>query len=188
MKKSALEIKETSATLFESLKVVASGKNDGKTSRSQDISILIVDDEPAMTRMMSSMLNNTGSYKCEIANSGEEALELFQTTQPDYVILDLFLPDMNGMEIFRALRHLDPSVKVIIMSGYSGLNQLEITSQGVVSIIDKPFSVSRLVNLIEGLRNQETAVMRHLQDSDEQLNSGDIEVKYASLPLQYKIC
>jgi len=86
-------------------------------------------------------------YSVLIAKSGQEAVALFQKNSEiiDLVILDVIMPDMGGEETFNQMKKIDPSVSVILSSGYSldGL-ATKIMDRGCKAFIQKPFTINAL--------------------------------------------
>ncbi len=108
--------------------------------------ILLVDDEEAILKVTGEGLRALG-YRVITARSGTEAVDLYKTNRDavDLVILDMIMPGMGGKETFSRLREVDPSVKVILSSGYSIDGQARsIMEQGCRAFIQKPFHLADL--------------------------------------------
>jgi len=78
--------------------------------------ILIVDDEVEICKVLQSFLRDRG-YEAEYATSGEEALALAEKERPDLVLLDIRMPGMDGVQLLRRFKEMDPEVKVIMITG-----------------------------------------------------------------------
>jgi len=90
----------------------------GQTSEhSTDNTILCIDDEPVGLRVRKLLLESQG-YKVLTATSGREGLELFASNPVSAVVLDYAMPEMNGEQVAIALKHLKPSVKILLFSAY----------------------------------------------------------------------
>ena len=76
--------------------------------------VLIVDDDPDILRLVSYNLSHAG-YEVQTATTGRKALELIQQHPPDLIVLDLMLPDVDGMEVCRSLRQQAPSRRIPIV-------------------------------------------------------------------------
>ncbi|MBM9603148.1 response regulator [Desulfopila inferna] len=84
--------------------------------------ILLVDDEENIRFIYEEELKEEG-YEIISAANGMEALELFKEEKPDLVVLDIQMPGLNGIEVLRRMKTLDPSVPVILSSAYPEFKQ-----------------------------------------------------------------
>jgi DNA-binding NtrC family response regulator len=112
--------------------------------------ILLVDDEPAMQRYIKTLLEVEG-HQVETASTGEQALELLQKgTQPNLVLLDLLMPGIDGLEALAAMRKLQPSVKVVMLSCVDETKKVvQAMRLGAVDYITKPFQKGELDAVID---------------------------------------
>ena len=109
--------------------------------------ILIVDDEKNIVSSLTSILSDEG-YEVSIAGDGVEALELIQKDPPDLVILDIWLPGMDGIEVLKTLKSYNLGVEVLIMSGHGTIDTaIKATKLGAQDFIEKPFPSIALLNL-----------------------------------------
>ncbi|MCX7935179.1 MAG: response regulator, partial [Planctomycetota bacterium] len=103
--------------------------------------ILVIDDEEVCRNMLSALLDELG-YRVTVCGSGREAIELYRQRwqETNLVILDLIMPEMNGRQVFAALRQINPQAKVIITSAHSlnGVAQA-ILDACALAFISKPF-------------------------------------------------
>ena len=83
-------------------------------------SILLIDDEKILLEAVSDDLKETG-YKVTTAVSGEEGLRSFKIHQHDLVIIDLKMEDMDGLEVSRQIRELNPETPIMILTGYGSM-------------------------------------------------------------------
>ncbi|GAB5045860.1 response regulator [Thermodesulfovibrio sp. TK110] len=79
--------------------------------------ILVVDDEKNILMLYKAELEEEG-YDVITANSGREALELFESEKPDMVTLDIMMPDIDGIQVLRQLKQKNPGVPVIMLTAY----------------------------------------------------------------------
>jgi PAS domain S-box-containing protein len=109
--------------------------------------VLVVDDEASVRRVASEVLSRAG-FQVTLAAEGEEALEIVRarTATFDAVLLDMTMPRLSGVETFRVLRELCPSLRVVLTSGYSEEDAAErFDSDGLAGFIQKPFLPQALV-------------------------------------------
>jgi CheY-like chemotaxis protein len=111
--------------------------------------VLVVDDEPEVRKLARRMLE---AAKIECADSdGAEALRLLQSEQFDVVLLDLFMPEVDGMEILQELHGKSSSVKIVAMSGGSSraIDLLPLAQKlGAKELLRKPFDHATLLGAI----------------------------------------
>ena len=102
--------------------------------------ILIVDDEKNIASSLKGILSDEG-YDVSMTGDGMEALELIQKDPPDLVLLDIWLPGMDGIEVLKTLKTYSPGVEVLIMSGHGTIDTaVKATKLGAQDFIEKPFS------------------------------------------------
>ena len=108
--------------------------------------ILIVDDEDQVLNACGAMLNQLG-YNTILANNGKEAVEIFQKENADIdlIILDMIMPEMDGLTAYEHFKEINANVKVILASGYSITDNVkEIVATGFAEFIQKPFTLSQV--------------------------------------------
>lgn len=113
--------------------------------------ILVVDDEPTILRLFRSILTKYG-YHVITASSGVEALKIRQTARApiQLAVLDIIMPEMNGIELLNRLIRLDPEMSFILMSGYTSNEIMEWigTDASKQSIMWKPFAAEVLLRSV----------------------------------------
>jgi DNA-binding response OmpR family regulator len=115
--------------------------------------ILYADDDLELTRLVADCLLDEG-YDLIIANDGEEGLEKLITEQPDLVILDVMMPQLNGWEIVRYMREKDEykDIPVLMLTGIGpALNEMTAPLYGANDHLDKPFEIDDLVSKVASL-------------------------------------
>ncbi len=102
-------------------------------------SVLIIDDEPSLLESLGYLLSEA-KYKTILASDGEQGIQELKKEQPDIVLVDLKLPDLNGIEFTRKARELGSVATIVLMSAYgSSANALEAIKAGASDFIAKPF-------------------------------------------------
>jgi len=112
--------------------------------------ILVIDDEPEIAEFASTILAEEG-YKVIVARDGFEALKIFQEIhrQIGLVILDFFLPVMDGDAVFEELKTLNPRVNVVLSSGFAEQNKIgAMLAQGLRGFIPKPYTREKLLEQV----------------------------------------
>lgn len=110
--------------------------------------VLVVDDEPGILRVLSIQLRLHG-YDAVTTLSGTEAVELVRTREPDIVLLDILLPDMNGFEVLEKVRGFS-QVPVIVFSASQSAVALA-PMVGATASISKPFNPDQLLGKIKSV-------------------------------------
>ena len=101
--------------------------------------ILVVDDEPSIRIVLSAHIRKLGHF-VQCANSGKQALEQIKTFQPDLIITDLRMPNMDGMELFGRCRENYPDIPVVILTAHGTVNlAVEAMKSGAYDFLSKPF-------------------------------------------------
>jgi CheY-like chemotaxis protein len=120
------------------------GKLDEKTS------ILIVDDDVSMCETLSDALEEK-RYRVVIAEDGPKAIEEVRSQRFDLVLVDIAMPDMNGVETLRRIRAIDPQITAMIMTGYKGLDAFvpEDLEAKVEGTLYKPLDIDVIVEMLE---------------------------------------
>src|SRR5689334_611430 len=100
--------------------------------------LLLVDDEPANLRLLRALLA-AGGYELTQAADGMSALNAFETDRPDLVLLDLRLPDIDGLEVLRRMRAIDSHVPVVMVTAHSDReHRLRAVEAGADEFLEKP--------------------------------------------------
>lgn len=111
--------------------------------------ILIVDDESELRAHLKTILEDNGFDVCE-SGSGGEMKKFLENNSPDVILLDLRLPDCDGLEILPSIRRLRPESEIIVMTGYATLESaVKATKLGAYDYIQKPLDSKRLIRSIE---------------------------------------
>jgi two-component system phosphate regulon response regulator PhoB len=134
--------------------------------------VLIVDDDPDILKLVSYNLSHAG-YEVQTATTGRKALELIQQHPPDLIVLDLMLPDVDGMEVCRSLRQQAPSRRIpIVMLTARGeeIDRVVGFELGADDYVAKPFSPRELVLRVKSI------LRRVGKDRTDMIHAGRIQV------------
>jgi len=120
--------------------------------------VLIVDDEQSLARSAKAFLADHG-YEAEVAVTGEQALDLLATLQPDVVFADVRLPGMSGLDLLRRIRAFDPVIPVIMLTAYGSIEgAVEAVKLGAFDYVKKPVDLEELKLLAD--RARETRLLK----------------------------
>ncbi len=111
--------------------------------------ILCVDDEPVILDSFRKILVLEG-YSVDTVEDGREALKLLQTHHYDFVFTDLKMPNMDGVEVTKSVKHLRPDIDVIIITGYASVETaVETMKFGAMDYVQKPFTEDELIAFVK---------------------------------------
>ena len=111
--------------------------------------ILVIDDEPILRDSLEVALKTSG-YDVLTARTGEEGLERFQKENPDLVLLDHWLPGINGDEVLHRIKEEDPEIPIIIMTAQGSIEMaVNLMKMGAFDFLVKPFELDQVEDLIK---------------------------------------
>ncbi len=106
--------------------------------------IVVVDDNPQIRDMLEDLLTEDG-YEVTVAENGAEGLEAVKKVKPHLILLDIDMPDMNGVETLKRIRELDTRVGVVMITGNNTMEMMEqCRSHGAYDYLTKPFDLEYL--------------------------------------------
>lgn len=115
------------------------------------IRVLLVDDEPALTNLVSRALRYE-DWEVQIARDGREAIAKFEEIGPDLLVLDIMLPDINGLQILQHVRETDSYTPTLFLTARdSVLDRVSGLTAGADDYLTKPFNLEELVARMRGL-------------------------------------
>jgi CheY-like chemotaxis protein/anti-sigma regulatory factor (Ser/Thr protein kinase) len=118
-------------------------------SNSTSPRILVVDDESSVRELLADILQSEG-YEVSLAESGREALALFDTGNYEAIFTDVGMPGMSGWELARAIRELDSNIPLAVVTGWGeAVGSVEQEEAKVDWVVTKPFSITRIVDIVE---------------------------------------
>ncbi len=132
--------------------------------------ILVVDDEPAILQSISGLLTDEG-FEVLIAANGYEALKIIEAESPDLVLLDIWMPGIDGIETLKAIKKDNPFIQVIIITGHGTIETaVKATKLGAFDFIEKPLSIDKVIVAINNALN-----FRRLEEENKYLRKKSIE-------------
>jgi DNA-binding NtrC family response regulator len=134
--------------------------------------ILIIDDEPIIQESLKSLLY-AENYEAIAVSKGREGLSVLTSSHFDLVLLDLKLPDMEGLEVLKMIKELDPNLLVIIITGYSSVETaVKAIKSGAYDYIKKPFKAD-VIKLIVRLALETQQLKRQVGNLQERISNVD---------------
>jgi two-component system response regulator AtoC len=140
--------------------------------------ILIVDDEETLCYFLKASLEEKG-YQASTAYTAAEGLDVMTRRQIDLVLLDLRLPDGDGLDVLDQIRRVDSNLPVIVLTGHAGIESaVRAMKLGAYDYLEKPINLEELsITAAKALESramrQEIRRLRHQQDGDHQFIVGD---------------
>ena len=126
---------------------------------SAEFRILVVDDDHWTARTIVDILKFKG-YQAEAAYSGTEALEILTRHQFDCVLTDIRMPELDGVQLFRAIKGMDAHLPVVFMTAYATDRVVEEgLEEGALGILTKPLDINLLLDLFSHLRKERSIVI-----------------------------
>ena len=133
-------------------------------------SILIVDDEPSILQSLSGLLSDEG-FAVITAATGYEALKIIDAESPDLVLLDIWMPGIDGIETLKEIKKVNPHIQVIIISGHGSIETaVKATKLGAFDLIEKPLSIDKIIVAINNALN-----FRRLEEENKYLRKKTLE-------------
>ena len=133
-------------------------------------SILIVDDEPSILQTLSGLLADEG-FEVTTAANGYEALKIIDAESPDLVLLDIWMPGIDGIETLKEIKKENPTIQVIIITGHGTIETaVNATKLGAYDLIEKPLSIDKVIVAINNALN-----FRRLEEENKYLRKKSLE-------------
>ena len=121
----------------------------------ESINVLVVDDVQVMRSLLISSLRSLNITNVQEAHNAQSALQIFAKGKIDIVFLDINMPDINGLELIKQLRSMNPSVFIIMVSGESSLDNVKQSiALGAKGFIVKPYTSGRIKAMIDKYKTE----------------------------------
>jgi YesN/AraC family two-component response regulator len=123
------------------------------TEETKKMTALVVEDEAVANELLSSTFKNFFN-EVSSAFNGKEALELYKQKKPDIVFVDIIMPEMDGIELARKIREINPQQMVVVISASNDIQKISETIEiGVNSFIQKPIDTKKIIELLQNVTN-----------------------------------
>ncbi len=109
--------------------------------------VLVVDDEILIRKLLTKTFQREG-WPVVAAESGEQALEILNTTRVKVVVSDIVMPEMDGFELMSNVKGVDPKIPVVLISGRAGRTREDVMAAGAADFIPKPFNNTEIISRI----------------------------------------
>jgi len=123
------------------------------------IKVLVVDDDRRMVKTICDILKIKG-HEALAAYTGEEAVAIIQSDDPDCVLMDIKMPGINGVDALKRIKELAPDLPVVLMSAYASEAQaVEAQKLGAYTVLDKPIDIEMVLSFLSLIRQEETILV-----------------------------
>lgn len=131
---------------------------------------MIIDDEPNILKSLGGLLSDEG-FEVITANNGYEGLKLIEDKSPDLVLLDIWMPGIDGIETLKEIKKHHPALQVIIITGHGNIETaVKATKLGAFDLIEKPLSIDKVIVDINNALN-----FRRLEEENRYLRKKTLE-------------
>jgi len=121
------------------------------TEQTKKLTAMVVEDEGVANELLSSTFKNFFSDVSSAFN-GKEAIEMFDRLKPDIIFVDIVMPEMDGIELSRKLREMNPNQIIIVISASNDIQKIsESIEIGVNSFIQKPIDTKKIIELLSNV-------------------------------------
>ena len=151
--------------------------------------VLVVDDEEDLLVMLQKVISRKCDAEVALATSGTAALDKIPSFQPDVVITDIMMPDLDGLELLGKITSSDPSITTIIMTGYGTIEMaVQAMKDGAYDFHQKPFDNEKIIGSVNRALER-THLLRENQKLQRQLSSSQPKTGFVgeSQPLRNTI-
>jgi CheY-like chemotaxis protein len=144
--------------------------NDGLT-------VLVADDNEDLLETFAMILKRRG-FSVETADNGAAAVDKYKRHRFDVALMDIVMPEMDGVEASRRIKEMQPDTAIILMTGYSDEEQLKVArDQGAHHIVHKPVKIEQLIEIImEAGSGPPILVIDDDADIDDSVDAADIVI------------
>jgi DNA-binding NtrC family response regulator len=139
----------------------------------EEIKVLLVDDEPHFVKLLAERLAGRG-FNVETAGGGTEAIDRAKEESYDAIVLDLLMPEMDGLETLKQLKEINPDLQVILLTGHGTIDKgVEAIKLGAMDFVEKPADFKELLEKIKKAKDKRMLLVskRHEEWVKEQMKS-----------------
>jgi DNA-binding NtrC family response regulator len=130
------------------------------------IKVLLVDDEEEFTSLLSERMKTRG-FDVDVTNSGIKALERIDEKVYDAIILDLYMPEMDGIETLKRLLKKNPDLQIIFLTGHATLEKgIEAVKLGAREFMEKPVDMDKLIEKVNDAKTKKDILSEEKSKKD----------------------
>lgn len=137
---------------------------------------MIVDDEISMLTTLQFIFEDN-SFDVTMVSSGPEALEKLKKSNYDVVLLDVYMPEMDGLQTLRQIKKVSPSTVVFMMTGYKDSSQVKkCIDEGAITVFYKPFSVNNILSIMKKITDRPVVLIVDDRIDDRSIMKNALEI------------
>jgi putative nucleotidyltransferase with HDIG domain len=157
--------------------------------------ILIVDDDPSIRSILSLILKENDAYKVLMAENGRQALDILKNNPVDAILSDIQMPEMNGLELLKEVKSHDPTLPVIMITGFPTIDvAIDSMKKGASDFITKPFKFDQVELILSRILHERELLLENVELKKALAQTKKIEVlnqklseKIKELTIMYSI-
>lgn len=121
----------------------------------EKLKVLVVDDDPIVRDTLYEMLTRFAKCEAETAQTGVEGLKKIQNTEYNVVFTDLTMPEMNGIDLIKEAKKVNPYLPIVVITGYGSIdNAVNAMKEGATDFITKPFSIENILEILNRVKTE----------------------------------
>ena len=150
-----------------------------KVRRKQKMKILVIEDDTTVRHLIVTTLDTHG-YEYLSAKNAEEGLDLASQEEPDVILLDLGLPDLDGIEVIKKIRSWSNMPIIVISARSEDADKIEALDAGADDYLTKPFSVDELLARLRVIQRRLAYLNEHSPQEEISFTNGDLHIDYGA--------
>ncbi|HHF52265.1 MAG TPA: sigma-54-dependent Fis family transcriptional regulator, partial [Candidatus Aminicenantes bacterium] len=125
--------------------------------------ILIIDDESGIRSSLKGIFEDEG-YNVKTTSTGEKGLDYVKNESYDLILLDIWLPEMNGIEVLKKIKNIDENIQVVMITGHGSVEAaVKSTKLGAYDFLEKPLSLEKVVLTAKNALKQKSLEEENIQ-------------------------
>lgn len=148
------------------------------------LKVLVIDDDPIVRDTLYDLLTKVAGCDAETAETGKIGLEKIQSEDFNVVFTDLTMPEMNGIDLIKEAKRINPYLPIVVITGYGSIdNAVNAMKEGATDFITKPFSIENIIEILNRIRTEPKLIKEIGGQPDINLNFLNLALykKYLSI-------
>ncbi|MCX7771302.1 MAG: response regulator [Proteobacteria bacterium] len=157
----------------------------------EKLKVLVVDDDPIVRDTLFELLTKVAGCDTETAETGKDGLEKIQNEQFNVVFTDLTMPEMNGIDLIKEVKKINPYLPIVVITGYGSIdNAVNAMKEGATDFITKPFTIDNIIEILNRIKTEPKLIREIGGQPDINLNFLNLALykKYLSISRLQEVC